>query len=56
MSSCSIVYFGLLSTVAPVFSWFLFLRFLVGFGIAGGTQAYVPIFTDIFKWPKRIYN
>lgn len=50
ISSCGMLYFGLLSTFAPMYSWFVFLRFLVGFGIAGGTQTYVPVSTDIFEW------
>uniref|UniRef100_H3CUJ7 SV2 related protein b n=1 Tax=Tetraodon nigroviridis TaxID=99883 RepID=H3CUJ7_TETNG len=43
ISLCSVLYFGLLSTFAPMYSWLLFLRFLVGFGISGSPQAYVPI-------------
>ncbi|CAF99251.1 unnamed protein product, partial [Tetraodon nigroviridis] len=39
ISLCSVLYFGLLSTFAPMYSWLLFLRFLVGFGISGSPQA-----------------
>lgn len=33
------LYFGLLSSFAPVYGWFLFLRGLVGFGLGGAPQA-----------------
>lgn len=56
VSSAIIVYFGLLSTFALVYSWFLFLRFLVGFGIGGSTQAYAPVFIHMFKRPDRTCN
>lgn len=47
LSSSCLLYFGLLSALAPVYSWLIFLRFLVGFSIAGCPHAYVPIVTDI---------
>lgn len=34
-----IMYFGLLSSFAPVYGWFLFLRGLVGVGLGGAPQA-----------------
>lgn len=33
------MYFGLLTAFTPVYGWLLFLRALVGFGIAGAPQS-----------------
>ncbi|TNM91949.1 hypothetical protein fugu_018961 [Takifugu bimaculatus] len=40
--ACSILYFGLLSAFAPRYSWFVFLRFLVGFGIGAPLRRRFP--------------
>ncbi|XP_068609306.1 synaptic vesicle 2-related protein-like [Brachionichthys hirsutus] len=41
MSMCWTLFYGLLSAFAPTYSWLLFLRSLVGFGIGGIPQAVI---------------
>ncbi|XP_041666262.1 synaptic vesicle 2-related protein-like [Cheilinus undulatus] len=49
---CWILYFGLLSSFAPVFGWLLFLRGLVGFGIGGAPQA-VTMYSEFLPAKAR---
>lgn len=42
LTSLVVFYFGVLSGFAPNYAWLLIIRFLVGFGIGGAPQSYVP--------------
>ncbi|XP_029693535.1 synaptic vesicle 2-related protein-like isoform X2 [Takifugu rubripes] len=50
--ACSILYFGVLSAFAPRYSWFVFLRFLVGFGIGGTPQA-LTVYSEFLPMTLR---
>ncbi|KAM9306266.1 synaptic vesicle 2-related protein [Pholidichthys leucotaenia] len=49
---CWTLYYGLLSAFAPVYGWLLFLRGLVGFGIAGAPQA-VTLYSEFLPVKAR---
>ena len=42
MSVLWVLYFGILSCQSPTYIWIIILRCMVGFGIGGAPQAYVP--------------
>ncbi|KAG8010694.1 Synaptic vesicle 2-related protein [Nibea albiflora] len=46
------MYFGLLTSFAPVYGWLLFLRGLVGFGIAGAPQS-VTLYSEFLPVKAR---
>uniref|UniRef100_A0A3Q3W6M4 Major facilitator superfamily (MFS) profile domain-containing protein n=1 Tax=Mola mola TaxID=94237 RepID=A0A3Q3W6M4_MOLML len=45
-------YFGLLSSFAPTYGWFLFLRCIVGFGLGGTSQA-MTLYSEFLPMKAR---
>ena len=48
VSGAVTLYYGLLSAMALSLVWLLLFRAMVGFGVSGGTQAYVIVLCIIF--------
>ncbi|XP_042365391.1 synaptic vesicle 2-related protein-like [Plectropomus leopardus] len=52
MCMCWSLFYGLLSAFAPVYGWLLFLRSLVGFGVAGAPQS-VTLYSEFLPVKAR---